>query len=642
MTRLVEQNFEGTGFDNGETWLAGLNGTPSTGVVDPDYATGPLRGSQSLRMKDDENYGGFAITKFSDDTGVTGVYGFFRLKIIDRPSTTREIMQLYNAQGPLEEPTAVETHEMIWIGSDGVLHMWPAYNEGEEVAGSTALTNGTVYYVWWHVTRTTLTDGSGWIKLSTTPTLPGSNEISWSNVDLPSASYINVNTLGFTTLHASSYEYIVDQVILDTAAIGSMSVPPSQMQFRFFGTGDELPHKDVAWSQVGTAVTGYVGTGTGTESKNLPSGLQQNDIVIFAGASDSSMNSDGVATGQGWSDIYRDTNTSPGFQVCYKVMGETPDSTVTLNQNGTSRQAFVIQAWRGVDTSNVLDVAAVTLATDTSGDPDSPEITPATVGALIFAVGGVDDDDGTVSTWPSGYSNGVESNTGQSSTSAGATIALCSKQWSSGADNPAAFAISSDDAWRAGTFALRPSFVADGRTPSHAAGTDPTLNVDTDYGVSVRVESATSDSPDEDGYKWQYKLNSGSWTDITDSSSVVKASATADFANGDDVAQYIGGSGTYISDNHAALDTTGTLTLAAVMGASSAFESHLNFQIVSGDVVNGDIIYLRIVEEDGTALDSYGTADTNIPAITVSEGAASSLSVKHPFSRPFSGPFRGF
>lgn len=103
---------------------------------------------------------------------------------------------------------------------------------------------------------------------------------------------------------------------------------------------------------------------------------------------------------------------------------------------------------------------------------------------------------------------------------------------------------------------------------------------------------------------------------MTDSSDVIIASATGDFVNGADVLEYITGVGTYVSNNNAALDTTGTLILAAVLGANQSFEGHLNFQIVSGDVSDEDTIQLRVVYEDGTALEGY----TDTPTITYTSG----------------------
>jgi hypothetical protein len=245
-----------------------------------------------------------------------------------------------------------------------------------------------------------------------------------------------------------------------------------------------------------------------------------------------------------------------------------------------------------------------------------PAFTPNRTDGKVVCVGGVDTDPMVNPFVPAGWTAIQTQDIGVVSCFA----AVRGAATVSGTEvASAAFNIDAADTYCCMGFVVNaPLGAADGRTPLDVKGTDPTLEVDTDYGCSIRVENSGGVTT-EDTYKWQYKLNGGSWTAITSSSSVVKASATADFANGDDVTEYIMGSGTYVTNNNAALDTGGQLVLAAVLGADSSFESHLNFQVVSGDVVDGDEIYLRIVYEDGTALDSYGASDTNIPKITANE-----------------------
>jgi hypothetical protein len=172
------------------------------------------------------------------------------------------------------------------------------------------------------------------------------------------------------------------------------------------------------------------------------------------------------------------------------------------------------------------------------------------------------------------------------------------------------------DAYTGYGFIIRPAVTAGtGRTAVDVAGADVSLSADTDYGWQFRLENSGSLSAD-DQYKIQYKHIEGTntWTDVTGSSSVIKATLTDDFANGADVPEYLGGSGTFVSDNNAALESTGALDLeAAALAASSSFEGHLNFQIVSSDVSHNDTIQLRVVYGDSTVLEAY----TDTPTITV-------------------------
>ena len=226
--------------------------------------------------------------------------------------------------------------------------------------------------------------------------------------------------------------------------------------------------------KVGGDVAGYVDKGTGSQAVSLPSGLQAGDIVIVVVSSDDILTNDGVQ-GQGYTNIPRGANELPGRKIAYKLMSLTPDSTVNIERVYNNRSAYVVQAWRGVDTTNVFDVATPAEATGTTGDPNAPAITPVTVGALVIAIGMQDDDDSTLATitHPTGYTNGVSANTGQvpASTVNGTTVAMASKTWSSGVEDPSVWVMSGTDYWAATTIALKPITGCSGTPNSCAIGT---------------------------------------------------------------------------------------------------------------------------------------------------------------------------
>lgn len=217
-TFLSCQNFEGTGFDNSEYWVT--EDGSSGGVINPDYTTDPGRGSQSLRVKDDTNVGTYAVHKYGDNTGVNNIYGFFRIKLIDLPSGTYELFQTYNIQGDSFPPDSIEAHDMIWISSTGVLQIH--CNNGETFNGTTQLSTGTWYYVWYYIARSTNSDGNGWVKVSTIPFIPEANEITYSGGEQGGCSYTKQNAIGFTTMHGMGYEYLIDQSIVSASAIGTI------------------------------------------------------------------------------------------------------------------------------------------------------------------------------------------------------------------------------------------------------------------------------------------------------------------------------------------------------------------------------------------------------------------------------------
>ncbi len=224
----------------------------------------------------------------------------------------------------------------------------------------------------------------------------------------------------------------------------------------------------MAWTKVGETTFEIDNTDT-DQDVTLPGTVLEGDIVIYGHCADQVV-SPGVVT-TGYTDIWTDHNqNAPGYDSGYKVMGATPDTIITFNQTGTflaEDTAGVLQVWRGLDTSTPED-ATPTGAGGGSGMPDCPSITTVTDGALVFALGFLDDDEVAASvTAPSGYSNLLAM---QPASSGNATMMIASKEvTSAGAEDPAAFGGPGDDEWEAATFALRPAAAA-GATPHGPLG----------------------------------------------------------------------------------------------------------------------------------------------------------------------------
>jgi len=411
----------------------------------------------------------------------------------------------------------------------------------------------------------------------------------------------------------------------------------TQTNFRFFSAGDELPHYEAATVPV-IEVGDIAGSGNNTAETSPDIAYpahSSGDLIIQVLISDAdAAHTNPGATGPNGetiSNICFNQETGgtngPHISVVYWV--------ASANTNAGSQVWLIAsEQWVGYTivvpsaeyyhTTPIGSISNLGYNDSDGGTADMPAFTPNRSGGRVVCVGGVDTDPMAASYAPAGW-------TGRYTQDIGAVSCFCATLDALSVESQevaaASFDINPTDSYCCIGFVVNGTVaVADGRTPLAVAGADPELEVDTDYGVSIRAENSGSATA-EDTYKWQYKKNAGSWTAVTDTSSVAKASATGDFANGADVQEYITGAGTYVTNNNAALDTTGTLTLAAVLGASQSFESHLNFQIVSGDVADEDTVYLRLVYEDGTAFDSYGTADTNIPAITVNEAGGGATNV---------------
>lgn len=173
-------------------------------------------------------------------------------------------------------------------------------------------------------------------------------------------------------------------------------------------------------SRVATA-TGYLDSDTASQSVSIPGTLQEDDLVIFYACSDSPWSGSPFVT-SGYTGIFEDwTGTGPAYGAAYKFMGASPDSTISVDGVTGRRAAYVVEVWRGIDTTTPLD--GVTPSYTTDSDPAS--ITTNTDGAVSIIAHFLDDDDMAGSgVAPSGWGGLVEADTEQASTSVGATTTV--------------------------------------------------------------------------------------------------------------------------------------------------------------------------------------------------------------------------
>lgn len=213
--------------------------------------------------------------------------------------------------------------------------------------------------------------------------------------------------------------------------------------------------------QVGTP------TESTTTSITLPTGLQENDLVIIVSASDGTAQTvpSTFTLGQ------QDTNTAPVSMWSYKFMGATPDTTATGLAGTSIHMAF---AFRNVDTTTPFDVASPTMSVGGTLMPNSPSITTVTARSMIVSIGFLDDDVVAASvTPPAGFTLIDAAQYG--SAGAGATVMAAQVlQNTAGAIDPGSFgSTGGDDAWVAATIALRFSCNAN-VTPTPTATSTPT------------------------------------------------------------------------------------------------------------------------------------------------------------------------
>lgn len=192
---------------------------------------------------------------------------------------------------------------------------------------------------------------------------------------------------------------------------------------------------------------------------DLPVGTAEGDVAIALAMSSQASDVDCTETGGTWTqlfDLYQDGSANDtNFAGFYKVMGASPDTTVTL-KGRTSNGGILglVAVFRGVDTTTPLDAAVTTAGAADAGDPDAPSITTVTDGAWVIACGGCSDPD-AVTNPPTDYTNLVDvQQTVRNCMLATREIA------SAGPEDPGAFAditADADDSWCAATVALRPA-----------------------------------------------------------------------------------------------------------------------------------------------------------------------------------------
>lgn len=227
----------------------------------------------------------------------------------------------------------------------------------------------------------------------------------------------------------------------------------------------------MAISYVGGKGAGTAGQGGGSIS--LTTGLTggsggapiEGDLVVVTVSVGTAARAPTIAisTPSGYTALTAQRTTATTYdtnvQTCYKVMGSTPDTAVTIPASGNNADgiAYTIQVFRGVDPTTPMD-ATPTYATGsgTNSNPNPAAITPVTAGAWIVCCGGGAAAAGAVYT--AGYLTNLLTYNGPD-TNDGSVGSGYYTGWTSGAYDPAAFGggnANAANSWGATTLALRP------------------------------------------------------------------------------------------------------------------------------------------------------------------------------------------
>ena len=204
-TYLINQNFEGTGYDNGETWTETL----SSGTIDEDYTGTVLAGSQSLRMLTT------GFTQKNDSPSFSGGqvrYAYFMLRPVAIPAGGFETY-LFRWQ------TSASGRGSLTLNNAGTLTF--SGNVSGSITTVGTMTAGTTYHVWVSI-DTTASPETVTVGFSTTGTRPTSgNNYASGTVEITDGA--SIDTIGLANGGGGSGptpEMIFDKVLVDDVQIG--------------------------------------------------------------------------------------------------------------------------------------------------------------------------------------------------------------------------------------------------------------------------------------------------------------------------------------------------------------------------------------------------------------------------------------
>ena len=130
-----------------------------------------------------------------------------------------------------------------------------------------------------------------------------------------------------------------------------------------------------------------------------------------------------------------------------------------------------------------------------------------------------------------------------------------------------------------------------------AVNTNWTQAVDANFRIRFLVQETNGGSSNNASPQLQYNLNSGGWNNVTASSTVVRSSASTQFADDDNTTQQVG-SGTFITPNSGMDEDNGLAGENSDIDFAGNDEVEVEYcvQIRSADVADADTIQLRVID----------------------------------------------
>jgi hypothetical protein len=196
------QNFEGTGYDNSETWT-------EAGTVDEDSTSPALRGKQSCSLADSSS--------IRHDTGgtYTELYSFARYQFADAtPSISTTIYKQTDGAADFG-------YVLIQLNTGKLI----CYHGTASNIASSGLSDATTYYIWFHFKAETSSgagDGIMTATVSTTRNPADATAALGCSVQNGNDADANIDTVWFMNSVAGGAGVSVDQILVKTTSIGTV------------------------------------------------------------------------------------------------------------------------------------------------------------------------------------------------------------------------------------------------------------------------------------------------------------------------------------------------------------------------------------------------------------------------------------
>jgi PKD repeat protein len=210
----------------------------------------------------------------------------------------------------------------------------------------------------------------------------------------------------------------------------------------------------MSFPQVAATNSGANDVNSTSHTLNLPTGIAAGNLLIIFYAFDGSPTVSGISE-NGYSTLGTTSASSPYTRVAYKIATGSEGSTVTFTSDVAEKSAHItyrITGWHGTTAP-----AISTVATATSANPDPASLNPSgwdIEETLWLAVAAWDAGNTNLSTFPSGYTNGLLN---RATSSDGVGIATAQRELAAASEDPGAFTLTGSQAWKAYTLAVRPA-----------------------------------------------------------------------------------------------------------------------------------------------------------------------------------------